>query len=205
VSTASRPASIQFDRDSAALRHADGQRVAALSLDTIHALHLALIEQLGENAADVLYRSGYEWALQDMVRFNRQLRQKLGDDADLGQMDARFILDSWWAPFAEAGWGTCTFDPVALARGIMLVELRGSAVAPGFAGSDQPACHLYAGLFAGAFSYFERTERHAAEMHCTACGAATCTFLVGPGAEVDSAETQRQHGAAPAEILRQFR
>lgn len=203
--TVSRPASFQLDSDLATLRHADGQRAAALPLDALHALHLALIEHLGENAADVLYRSGYEWALQDMIRFNQQLQEKHGGDFDLGQMEARFILDSWWAPFADAGWGTCTFDPAALARGIMLVELRGSAVAPGFAGSDQPACHLYAGLFAGAFSYFARTERHAAEMQCTACGAAACTFLVAPGADVDSAETQRQRGAAPAEILRQFR
>lgn len=179
--------------------------MAAFPIDAIHALHLALIEQLGEDAADVLYRSGYEWALQDMIRFNRRLRLKLGDETDLGQMDARFILSSWWESFAESGWGTCTFDPVALARGILVVELQGSAVASAFTGSDQPACHLYAGLFAGAFSFFERTERHAAEMHCTACGSPACTFIVGPGADIDSAETQRQRGVPPAEIMRQFR
>ncbi len=171
----------------------------------MHALHLALIEQFGENAADVLYRSGYEWALQEMTRLGQKLRTELGDATDLSQMDARFVLESWWTPFAETGWGHAQFDTTAIGRSLVLIELRASAVAPGFAGSDQPACHLYAGLFAGAFSFIERTERHAVEMQCAACGAPICSFIVGPGADVDSAETQRQRGTPPADILRQFR
>ena len=197
-----------FHPDSAqgSLRRVDGQRVAALSVEWVHALHFALLEQFTDNAQDVLYRSGYDWGLQDMVRLNQHLHTKIGGgNFDLWQLDPKFILDSWWAPLAEAGWGRCTFDLVAVSRGIVFVDLQGSVIAAALAGSDQPVCHFYAGLFAGALSFFERAERHAVEVQCSGLGAATCLFVIGPGAEVDAAETWRQQGVAAAEILRRLR
>lgn len=184
---------------------AAGLRTAALSADSLHALHGALIEQFGENAPDVLYRSGYEWALQDMVRLQNQLQQAIGPATDFWQMDAKFILDSWWTPLADAGWGQNVFNTASLSRGILFSELHGSAVATAFAGSDQPVCHLYAGLFAGALSFFDRTERHAAELQCAACGGTSCVFVIGAGAEVDAAETWRQQGVTAVEITRRLR
>ncbi len=153
----------------------------------------------------MLYRSGYEWALQEMIALAQRFQSERGDAADPAQMDSRFVLESWWAPFTQAGWGRASFHTAGLGRGMAVVELQDSAVALAFAGSDQLACHLYAGLFAGAVSFLERTEHHAAEMQCTACGAATCVFVVGLGADIDLAETRRQAGTAVAEITRQFR
>jgi hypothetical protein len=37
------------------------------------------------------------------------------------------------------------------------VELRNSAVAQSMALAGKPVCHLYAGLFAGAFSFYDKT------------------------------------------------
>ena len=180
-------------------------RVAPFSVEGLHALHLALIEQFGENAPDILYRSGYDWALRDMVRFKAELQEQLGGRTELWDLDTKFILDAWWARLAAAGWGHSTFDCTALSRGVVLVELRGSTVGPAFAATDQPACHLYAGLYAGAFSFFERAERHAAELQCIACGATSCLFAIGPGADIDAAETWRQQGLSAAELTRRLR
>ncbi len=175
----------------------------ALAVDTVHALHLALIEQFGEDAPDVLYRTGYEWALQEMVRRHRLALPPGGAAASPGKLQS--VLESWWREMAEAGWGRATFDVGPGPRGVVLVELQAGAVAPAFAGADQPVCHLYAGLFAGALSFCARAERHAAELQCIACGATTCIFAVGSGPEVDAAESSRQHGVAAAEIMRRLR
>ncbi len=190
----------------AGIRHdAHGRRTAVLPLESVHALHVALLEQFGDNAPDLLYRTGYEWALQEMPLLNRQLRDASGKGGDLWQMDAKFVLESWWLPLAEAGWGSSTFDGSSRSRGIIFVELQHSVVTPAFTGSDQPVCHLYAGLYAGALSFFERAERHATEIQCAASGAATCLFALGPGADIDAAETWRQQGVLAAEIIRRLR
>jgi predicted hydrocarbon binding protein len=205
VTSTPRQQFFQHDLAQGSLRRADDQRVAGLSVDFVQALHVAIIEQFGDNAQDVLYRSGYEWGLQDMVRLNQQLRTQFGNRADLWQMESKSVLESWWTPHAEAGWGRCEFDLTSLARGVVFVDLRESAVVSALSASDQPICHLYAGLFASVFSFFERTERHAVEVQCSAVGAPFCQFVIGPGVEVDSAETWRQQGAAPADILRRLR
>ena len=178
--------------------------MAALSLEFVQALHLAIIEQFGEYAQDVLYRSGYEWGLQEMIRLNQQLREDLGGNFDLWQAEAKFILEAWWEPLVEAGWGRCAFDLAKIARGIVWVELRGSVVAAAFPGSDDPVCHIYAGMFGGALSFFERSERHAVEIECAGARAALCRFLIAGGAEIDRAETWRQQGTAPAEIAQRL-
>ena len=63
-------------------------------------------------------------------------------------------------------------------------------------------CHLYAGLFAGALSFYDRAESHALETSCLALGHDCCRFLVGPGPLIDRAETAQRKGAAHDAILR---
>jgi predicted hydrocarbon binding protein len=187
------------------LRRTTGEHVVALSLDFVRSLHETISEQFGPEARDILYRCGYEWGLQDSMRFApRVAAQMEGSNLDLWQMDGKFVFESWWAPLAEAGWGRCTFDVSALARSRVVVELRGSIVAERVTGSEGPICHLYAGLFAGALSFYERAERHAIEILCRAQGSQQCQFLVAPGAEIDSAETWRKQGATAADIVRRL-
>jgi len=206
VPIVSRQELFQPDLQQGSLRRPTGQRLAALSIEFIESYHLTLLEKFGDTVQDVLYRTGFEWGLQEMLRLNEQLRPSLGGgNLDLWQMDAKYIIDTWWAPLAEAGWGRCTFDFAASSRGLVFADLQSSIVAGAFAGSDQPVCHLYAGLLAGGLSFYERTERHAVEVQCAALGAATCTFVIGPGAEADSAETWRQQGLPAVEIISRLR
>ena len=203
--SSTRPLPFGFDSSQGSLRGPDGARVAALSTEFVQTLHVSLLDQFAENAQDVLYRSGYEWGLQDLVRVTQQLKNQLGARTDIWQMDAKFLLESWWAPLAEAGWGQVGFDCAAQARGVVFVELRDSAVVEALGASDQPVCHWYAGALAAAFSFLERAERHAVELQCRSMGATSCQFLVAPGAEIDSAETWRQQGTTAAEIVRRLR
>ena len=196
----------QPDPSQGSLRRASGQRLAAVPADFLLALHLHLYDRFGEKSPDLLYRSGYEQALQDMLRLNQELRANYGGgNFDLWQMDAKFILDTWWEPLAEAGWGRCTFDLAALSRGVAFADLEASVIAEALGSAEYPVCHFVAGLLAGAFSFFERAERHATELQCLANGGPTCRFVVAPGSEIDSAETLRQQGISAADIIRRMK
>lgn len=195
---------LRHERDEGAIRLPDGQRAAAVPGDFIWSLHRGLAQQLGEQARHVLYEIGYEWGLQDLARLSHHIHEESGggDHPDLWQMDAKFVLDRWWAPLAAAGWGALTLDLSAQAKGLASVELRHSAAVLPSARASEPVCHLYAGLFAGALSFFERVERHAVETECVALGHPSCRFIVGSGPVIDQAETVRRQGAAHDAIVR---
>lgn len=195
----------RHDAREGSLRLADSRRVVALSEPLIQALHFSIIEKLGETAQDALYRTGYEWALQDMPLLGRQLRAEAPPgNFDFWATEPSVLFERWWQPLADMGWGAASGAWHAHARGLLFVELRQSIVADAFAGADQPVCHLYAGLFAGAHSFIDRTERHAVEVQCVAMGQSACKFVVGPGPEIDSAEAWRQQGVAAPEIFRRL-
>ncbi len=198
----------------------DGRRVAALPEALIEVLHRGLNEPGSSHLPQLLYRAGYEWGLQDMLQLSARLREESGgtEPRDLWKMDAPFVLERWAAPFAAAGWGACIFDLSAHAKGITLVELRHSAAAaacrePIKSAADratatahrepvEPACHLYAGLFAGALSFYDRVESHAVETECAALGHGCCRFIIGPGPIIDQAESARHTGVGHDAICR---
>jgi hypothetical protein len=190
-----------------AVRQPDGQRTAIVPLDFLQDLQLALTQEFGDGARHLLYCTGFDWSLRDMVRLGGRLQEKLGrGHLDLWQMDAKFVLESWWEPLAAAGWGSCQFS--TLPRGLLLAEVTGSACAaacgarvesaPGTA--NELACDLYAGLFAGALSFFERDERHAVEVQCAALGHPACHFIAGGSPHIDEVEAWHQQRLTAAQI-----
>ena len=166
-----------------------------------------------QNTRQLLYRAGFEWGLQDMLQLSTRLREESGgaDNTDLWKMDAPFVLERWAAPFAAAGWGACIFDLTAHEHGLTFVDLRHSASATAVSATASarqpiaaPVCHLYAGLFAGALSFYDRVESHAVETECAALGHACCRFVVGPGPLIDQAESARHSGLAHDAIRRRL-
>lgn len=207
TSDKSRPAPEEFIRSRPAegtLLTPDGRRVAALPEALMQSLHRGLDGASADQTRHVLYRAGYEWGLQDMLQLSSRMREESGgaSSADLWQMDAPFVLERWSAPFAASGWGACIFDLSAHAKGITFVELRHSAAAAAVGRAPAPVCHLYAGLFAGALSFYDRVESHAVETECAAQGHACCRFIVGPGPLIDQAESARHSGVGHDAVRR---
>jgi predicted hydrocarbon binding protein len=188
------------------LVRADGQSCAALPADYWESLQHALVENFGEDARDVIYRSGFEWGLRELLTAGTRLLQGTprAKKVTLAQIDPKFVLESWWRSMSEAGHGLAKIDTSREGRGIVVIELKSCPAARTGSSSGHPVCHFYAGLFAGALSFVDRTERHATELQCRSLGHACCQFLVGPGSEVDSAEAARQQGTPAAEILRRL-
>lgn len=170
----------------------------------MQAMHQSLGQATSENDRLLIYRVGFEWGLQEMLEFSSRTKEEFSgtDSRDLWHMDAPFVLERWAAPFAAAGWGACIFDLSAHAKGITLVELRHSAAATAVQRAKTPVCHLYAGLFAGALSFYDRVETHAVETECTALGNPCCRFIVGPGPLIDQAESARKSGITHDAICR---
>lgn len=193
----------------------DGRRVAAWSEVFLRTLHRSLAPESPDAARLLLYRAGYEWGLQELLHLSQRIRVESAGQNSPGfwKLDAATVFERWAAPLSVAGWGAWTLDRSAHASGITVVELRHSAVvaalmsapAPGEPTGPEltePACHLYAGLFAGALSFYDRAESHALETSCAALGQDCCRFIVGPGPVIDRAETAQRKGGTHDAILR---
>lgn len=187
------------------LRDEDGRRRGFVSAEFVRALHFSVLEVFGDDTQDILYQTGFEWGLQDMTGLSQRLRDEYGAGGDLWQMDPKFVLDTWWSPLAAGGWGAWELAFATQARGVIVIDMRHSLVAASLGPVEHPVCHLYAGLFAGALSFFDREERHGVEIRCQAMGDPVCTFVIGPGADIDAVESWRQQGMPTEEILRRLR
>jgi uncharacterized protein len=60
---------------------------------------------------------------------------------------------------------------------------------------------MYAGLFAGVFSFLDKAERGGIEIQCYAMGNDVCKFLIGSQKQVNAVEFWRKEGANAKEIL----
>lgn len=179
----------------------DGQRAAKVSEDFVVGLHSGLEEDVGDASNLIMYKCGREWGLRDMKRFNNRMRHEFGGGKlDIWQMNTKFVFESWWWPLTIQGWGSWTLDMSFRKRGITFVEIRNSAVARSMERVGKPVCHLYAGMFAGVLSYWERKDRDSIEVQCYSMGNDVCKFMIGDEKQVNAAEFWRQEGANAEEI-----
>ncbi len=184
------------------IRLRDGQRGVYASEDFIASLHTGLHEEVGDAANLVMYKCGYEWGLNDMKRFNEKMRHEFGGGKlDVWQMNRKFVLESWWWPLTTEGWGGWNVDFGFERQGMVFVTIKNSAVAKAMEQVGKPVCYMYAGMFAGVFSVFDREERGGIEVQCYSMGNDCCKFLIGSQKKVNAAEFWRREGANANEIM----
>jgi predicted hydrocarbon binding protein len=179
----------------------DGQRAVYASEDFVSGLHTGLHEEVDDASNLIMYKCGLEWGINDMKRFSNRMRHEFGGGkTDIWKMNRKFVWESWWWPLAVEGWGSWTIDFSFDKQTMAFVTIRNSAVAKSMEQVGKPVCHMYAGLFAGAFSVFEREERDSIEVQCYAMGNDCCKFLVGKKERVNAVEFWRREGANADEI-----
>jgi uncharacterized protein len=179
----------------------DGQRAVYASEDFVSGLHSGLHEEVDDAANLIMYKCGYEWGINDMKRFAHRMRHEFGGGkTDVWQMNRKFVWESWWWPLTVEGWGSWTIDFSFDRQQMAFVTIRNSAVAKSMEQVGKPVCHMYAGMFAGAFSVFEREERDSIEVQCYAMGNDCCKFMVGKQDRVNAVEFWRREGANADEI-----
>lgn len=192
----------RYEPEQGAIYLRDGQRAAQVTEAFVNGLHLGIEEEVGNASSLLMYQCGREWGLQDMKRFNQRMRQEFGGGKlDIWQMNMRFVFECWWWPLTIEGFGAWKLDLSFKNKGLTVVEIRNSAVAQSMKLVGKPVCHLYAGLFAGVFSFYEKEDRECIEVQCYSMGNDVCKFLIGDNKQINAAEFWRQEGAGASEIL----
>ena len=189
------------DIASGVIRARTGERTLHVTEDFMTGLQAGMEEEVGDAAGLIMYRAGYEWALQDMKEFEPRFEAEFGGRTKMMQANILLALETWWWPLNSEGWGSWRVDFSQRKNGLIYVDVFDSAVAKSLGNIGKPVCHFYAGQLAGVFTYFSKHELSGIEIQCYAMGEDFCKFLVGSQKRVDAALFWVQEGATAKEIM----
>lgn len=181
------------------LRNCFGQRMMLVSEDFIVGYQVALEEEVGDAANDIMYRCGFEWGGQDIRSFATRYEEEFGKkitEANFGSM-----LETWWWPLQAAGWGAWRYDLTHRKEGLIYIDLYDSAVAQSIGNIGKVACHYYAGLFSAIFGFLAKRELSAIEIQCYSMGEDFCKFVIGSSKRINAAQFWVQEGARAQEVI----
>ena len=181
------------------LRNAFGQRMMLVTEDFVVGYQVALEEELGDAASDIMYRCGVEWGNRDIREFAARFTSHFGTalhEANFGMM-----LESWWWPLQAAGWGSWRYDLSHRKEGLIYIDLFDSAVAKSIGNVGKVVCHYYAGLFAAVFSNLAKRELSGIEIQCYSMGEDHCKFVIGSSKRINAAQFWVQEGAKADEVI----
>lgn len=167
--------------------------------DFIVGLQRGLEDEVGDASAMVLYNCGFKWGVADMKNFVPMLEREFGKP--LAEMGAAFFLECWWWPLQAEGWGTWKVDDSQRKQGMIFVDLYESVVAKSLGNVGKPVCHLYAGLFAGVFTYLTKRDLSGIEVQCYAMGEDFCKFLIGSDKRINAVQFWQREGASARDII----
>lgn len=175
------------------------QRMMLVPEDFVVGYQLALQEEVGDAAAEIMYRCGLEWGKADMQGFERRFQEEFG--MRMADAHSRMVLESWWWPLQASGWGSWSYDLSQLKEGLIFVDLYDSAIAKSVGNIGKVACHYYAGLFAAAFGHIARADLSGLEIQCYSMGEEFCKFLIGASKRINAAQFWAREGATAQEII----
>jgi predicted hydrocarbon binding protein len=178
-----------------------GARGLKVTEDFITGLQQGLEEEVGDAAALIMYRAGYEWGLQDMKLFEERFEREFGGRTRMSEAHLIFVLEQWWWPLTSEGWGAWKVDFSQRKQGLIFCDMYESAVARSLGNIGKPVCHMYAGMLAGVFTYFSRHELSGIEIQCFSMGEDYCKFLVGAEKRINAASFWVEEGARASEII----
>jgi predicted hydrocarbon binding protein len=181
------------------LTNAYNQRCMLASEDLIVGYQLALEEEVGDAAGNIMYRCGFEWGKRDIDRFSARFPQEFGRDIADGRFG--FLLETWWWPLQAAGWGAWRYDLSHRKEGLIFVDLFDSAVARSIGNIGKVVCHYYAGMFAAVFSQLAGRELSSIEIQCYSMGEKFCKFLIGSSKRINAAQFWVAEGAKASEVI----
>lgn len=175
------------------------QRAMIVTEDLIAGFNLALEEEVGDAASEIMYRCGYEWGKEDIESFCRNMEVEFGRSVD--KMYLGMVLETWWWPWQVSGWGAWKYDLSHKKEGLIFVDIFHSAVAESAGNLGKVVCHYYAGMFAAVFSKFAKKELGSIEIQCYSMGEDFCKFLIGSSKRINASQFWVREGASAQEII----
>ena len=76
------------------LRNRYQQRTMLVTEDFIVGYQQALEEEVGDAAAEIMYRCGYEWGKVDVSGFEKRFQEEFGKS--IQESHSRMVLETWW-------------------------------------------------------------------------------------------------------------
>ncbi len=191
---------VYFDHDSGTAVTHNGLRVFLATEDWILALQRSAEEQIGRMSAHFFYQIGYEWGLRHYQNIERILLAnhkgyyKSAHDISI----SGFI---YWIDrcIMGSGWGHLE---LVEENSRIFINLYNSAYAMMVGRIGRPACHVWAGVFAGAFSSAAGIELACIEILCYSMGADLCRFLLDGKEAVDATAFWVESGMRYEDILK---
>ncbi|NJN29918.1 MAG: 4-vinyl reductase [Synechococcales cyanobacterium RM1_1_8] len=193
----------RFDPDRGTLVDWNGSQNFLTSEDFILGLIEGLEEEVGDASAAVMYTVGCEWGKRDSFVFEKWFEQEYG--RSMRQVNLMFLLETWWWPYISQGWGRWEVDLSDRQQGFMFINLFDSAMARTLGDVGKPACHIYAGLFAGFFTELVKKQLSCIEIQCYSMGENYCKFLVGGQDRINAAAFWLNEGATAKDIASRLR
>ncbi|MEZ4427583.1 MAG: V4R domain-containing protein [Nannocystaceae bacterium] len=175
------------------------QRMMLVSEDFVVGFQVALDGEVGDAAAEIMYRCGLEWGRRDFAGFARQFEAEFEKPVNAAPIE--FVLTQWWWPLQAAGWGGFRFDLSRRGDDLIFVDLFESAIAKSIGNIGKVACHYYAGLFAAVFGAFADHPLSSIEIQCYSMGEEFCKFLIGSSKRINAAQFWVREGATAAEVI----
>lgn len=188
----------QFSAETGSIVDWNNSRAVLTSEDFIVGLMEGLEEEVGSSSAVIMYSIGLQWGKQDAEFFKEWYEAEY--DYPLETSNSMFLLESWWWPFTAQGWGRWEVDLRDRKQGFLMVNLFDSVVARTLGDVGKPVCHLYAGLYAGFFSFISRKDLNCIEIQCYSMGETYCKFLIGTPERLDAASFWLNEGATARDI-----
>lgn len=193
------PAKFWLRQDAGRLVNKYRQRVMLVPEDFIVSYQAALEDEVGDAAAEIMYRCGHEWGKVDIAGFEKRFQEEFGRTT--AEAPSQMVLETWWWPLQASGWGAWSYDFSQLKDGLIFVDLFDSAVAKSVGNIGKVVCHYYAGLFAAVFSHIARNDLSGLEIQCYSMGEDFCKFLIGASKRINAAQFWAREGASAKEII----
>lgn len=175
------------------------QRLMLVPEDFIVSYQLALEDEVGDAAAEIMYRCGQEWGKADIIGFEKRFAEEFG--RPMKEAPSQMVLETWWWPLQATGWGAWKYDFAQVKEGLIFVDLFDSVVAKSVGNIGKVVCHYYAGLFAAVFSHIAGAELSGLEIQCYSMGEEFCKFLIGASKRINAAQFWAREGATAKEII----
>lgn len=191
---------LKWDLRAGVVQTRNGARVANVTEDFILGMTAGLDQEVGDAAAVIMYKCGFQWGLEDIKNFSANMTKEFG--RDIMGMNIQFVMEEWWWPLQTMGWGSWEIDFSSKRdQGLIMVNLYDSVVAKSLGEVGKPVCYLYAGLFAGVLTQMARRSLSGIEIQCYAMGANYCRFLIGAEKRINAVEFWLEEGATASDVL----
>jgi predicted hydrocarbon binding protein len=176
-----------------------GTRICALTEDFLTGFRKAIIDECGP-AADTVFKSiGRKWGALFAKRFEKEMTEYHGKA--LKEFPMAVFQACLVELFSHHGWGRLELHLEHYDRGLLLIDLKGAIMASLVQTADKPADALMAGIFAGFFAYLTGEDLDCVQTACSACGAASSSFVVGLTARLAPAQAWADGGKSHQEIV----